>query len=138
MLNKVEANMSSDNLVELDDINWEKTVEKGDKPVVVMFSSPACPYCQQMLPYFKEYANEFKDKIIFAEVDISKSTTIASRYAVMGTPTFKFFCKGKPVYELTGAMYPSLLKKAIEDSLEHGPECADKATWVDSSINPYA
>ncbi len=130
--------MSSDTLVELDSGSWEKTVEKGDKPVVVMFSSPTCPYCKQMEPYFKEYAAEYKDKIVFAEVDISKSVTIASRYGVMGTPTFKFFCKGKPVHELTGAMYPSLLKKAVEDSLEHGSECVDNATWVDLSISGYA
>ena len=130
--------MSSEDIVKLDDASWEKTVEKGDKPVVVMFSSPTCPYCKQMEPYFKEYASEFKDKIVFAEVDISKSVTIASRYGVMGTPTFKFFCKGKPVHELTGAMYPSLLKKAVEDSLEHGPECVGKATWVDYGDMGYA
>lgn len=35
--------MSSENLVELDDANWEKTVEMGDRPVAVMFSSPTCP-----------------------------------------------------------------------------------------------
>ena len=123
--------MSFENVVELNDSNWEKSVEKGKKPVVVMFSSPTCPYCKQMKPYFQQYATEYKEKIIFAEVDISKSITIASRYGVMGTPTFKFFCKGKPVHELTGAMYPSLLKKAVEDSLEYGSECVDKATWID-------
>jgi len=130
--------MSSDDLVELDDSNWEKTVEKGDKPVVVMFSSPTCPYCRQMEPHFKEYSLEYKDKIIFAKVDIAESPTIARRYGVMGTPTFKFFCHGQPVYEMVGAVYPSLLKKAVEDSLEHGPECVNKTTWIDSRISGYA
>lgn len=130
--------MSSENLVELDDTNWEKTVEKGDKPVAVMFSSPTCPYCKQMEPHFDEYASEYKDKIIFGKVDISQSPTIASRYGVMGTPTFKFFCNGKPVHELTGAMYPSLLKKAVEESLEHGPQCTEKTTWIDPGITGYA
>ena len=125
------GNMGSNNVVELNDTTWEKTVEKGDKPVVVMFSSPTCPYCREMEPYFEEYAAEFKDKIVFAEVDISRSIAVASRYGVMGTPTFKFFCKGRPVHEMVGAMYPSLLKKAVEESLEHGAQCADKTTWVD-------
>jgi len=40
--------MSSENLVELDDANWEKTVEMGDRPVAVMFSSPTCPYCKRI------------------------------------------------------------------------------------------
>ena len=130
--------MSSGNLIELDDTNWEKTVEKGDKPVVVMFSSPTCPYCKQMEPYFNEYALEYKDKIIFGKVDISESPTIASRYGVMGTPTFKFFCNGKPVYELVGSVYPYLIKKAVEDALEHGPACADSTTWLPPELSPYA
>lgn len=138
MLNKVEASMSNDNLVELDDQNWEKTVENGEKPVAVMFFSPTCPYCRQIEPHFEEYAIEYKDKIIFAKVNITKSPAIASRYGVMGTPTFKFFCNGKPVHELVGAVYPTLLKKAVEDSLEHGPECANNATWEVPGVSPYA
>ncbi len=130
--------MGSDVVVELDDKTWEKTVEKGEKPVVVMFSSPTCPYCRQMKPYFEEYALEYKDKMVFAEVDISKSQTIASRYGIMGTPTFKFFCKGKPINELVGSIYPAILKKNVEISLEHGSQCAENTTWVDSSISGYA
>jgi len=107
--------MSSNNVIKLDDKTWEKTVEKGKKAVVVMFTSPTCPYCRQMKPYFEEYASEYKDKILFAEIDITKSQTIASRYGVMGTPTFKFFCNGKPVNELVGAIYPALLKIYLVD-----------------------
>ena len=130
--------MSENNIVQLNDGNWENKIEKGEKPCVVMFSSPTCPYCRQMKPHFEEYSKEYKDKIVFAEVDISQSPTIASRYGVMGTPTFKFFCKGKPVYELTGAVYPHLIKKAVEDTLEHGPACADSTTWQPPDISPYA
>jgi len=130
--------MSSDNILLLDDLNWEKKVESGKKPVFVMFLSPTCPFCRQIEPYFEEYSQEFKNKVIFAKVDISQSQTIPIRYGVMGTPTFKFFCKGKPINEIVGAIYPSLLKKVIEDSLTHGSECADNATWIDSSISGYA
>lgn len=130
--------MDSNNLIILDDKNWERIVEKGDKSVAVMFSSTTCPYCKQMEPYFKNYASEFKEKIVFAKVDISKSPTIASRYGVMGTPTFKFFCNGKPVYELVGSVYPHLIKKAVEDTLENGPACAKSTTWHASEVSPYA
>ena len=123
---------------ELDDKNWEKEIEKGKKPSVVMFTSPTCPYCMQMKPSFEEFAEEFKDKIVFAEIDITKSPTIANRYGVMGTPTFKFFCNGKPVYELTGAVYPSLIKKGVEDTIEHGPACANNTTWKAPEVSPYA
>ena len=130
--------MSSEDIMELNDSNWEKKIEKGEKPCVVMFSSPTCPYCKQMRPSFEEYAKEFKEKIIFAEVDITQNPTIASRYGVMGTPTFKFFCNGKPVYEITGAIYPHLIKKAVEDTLEHGQSCANNTTWTPPEVSPYA
>ncbi len=128
----------SEKIFKLNDKNWEIKIEKEKKPCVVMFSSPTCPYCMQMRPSFEEYAKEFKDKIIFAEVDITKSPTIANRYGVMGTPTFKFFCNGKPVFELVGAIYPHLIKKAVEDTLEHGPSCVKNATWEAPEVSPYA
>ena len=48
----------------------------------------------------------------------------------MATPTFKFFCNGKPVQEFVGAAYPTLLKKMIMDSLEYGEACVAKTTPV--------
>jgi thiol-disulfide isomerase/thioredoxin len=129
--------MSLENISNLDDSNWKNIVEQGEKPVVVMFSSPSCPYCKQMEPYFNEYGEEYKDRIIFAKVDITKSPTIATRYGVMGTPTFKFYCKGKPVHSLVGAMYPTLIKKAVEEALEHGEDCVNNATWKAPEITGY-
>ena len=116
---------------DLDDTNWEKNVEKGKKPAFIMFYSPSCAFCKQMEPYFYEYAEEFKDKVTFARVNIMYSQTIASRYGVMGTPTFKYFCKGHPIQEISGAIYPTLLKKAIEEGLNHGEDCEKKTTWID-------
>jgi len=125
--------MSDDGIIELSDSNWEKNVEKGMKPVFVMFYGPTCPFCIQMEPYFKEYADEFKVKVLFARVNITNNTTIVGRYGIMGTPTFKYFCKGHPIQEISGAIYPSLLKKAIEEGLDHGEKCEKKTTWFDPS-----
>ena len=41
--------------------------------------------------------------------------------------------KGHPIQELSGAIYPSLLQKAIEDGLAHGEKCEKKTTWFDPS-----
>ena len=123
--------MNTQDVIELDDTNWEKNVEKGGKQIFVMFYSSTYPYCKQMEPHFYEYAGEFKDKVLFARVNTMNSPTIAGRYGIMGTPTFKYFCKGRPVQELSGAMYPALLKKTVEDNLERGENCVEKTSWVD-------
>ena len=130
--------MVAKNIIDLDDKNWEKTVEKSDKPVFVMFYTNTCPYCKQMEPSFHEYSKEFKKKVVFARVNLENNPTITSRYAIMGTPNFKFFCKRKPVQELTGAVYPTLLKKTVEDSLHHGSECMGKTTWIEPMDPGYS
>lgn len=123
--------MNSINIIELDDTNWEKKVERGNKPVFVMFYSPTCPFCKQMEPYFDKYAEEFKNKVLFARVNFVNSPTINNRYGIMGTPTFKYFCNGHPIQELSGAIYPTLLKKAVEDGLNYGNDCEKKTSWID-------
>jgi len=125
--------MSNKDVIELDDTNWEKNVERGKQPVFVMFYSPSCPFCKQMEPYFYEYASQFKKKVLFACVNVVNSPTINNRYGIMGTPTFKYFCNGHPIQELSGAIYPTLLKKAVEDGLNHGENCEKNTTWIDDS-----
>jgi thioredoxin 1 len=129
--------MAEEMLIEVDDIIWEKTVEKGIKPVAVMFYSPACAFCHQMEPYFKNYAEEFKNSILFAKINIMTNPWVAERYGVRSTPTFKFFCDGKPVQEMVGSVYPALLKKMVEEVLVHGKECAKNSTTIDYEITGY-
>jgi thiol-disulfide isomerase/thioredoxin len=129
--------MTDQKILEIDDLNWGKNVEKSDKPVMVMFYSPTCPHCHSIEPYFKEYSIEFKDRVIFAKLNIVKNPNITKKLGVMGTPTFKFFCKGRPVIEMVGAVYPYLLKKNVEDALLNSSDCVKKTSWIDSSITGY-
>jgi len=124
-------------LTELTDLTWERTVEKSSRPVAVMFYSPACAFCHQMDPYFRNYARDYKDSIQFARLNIMTSPWTAERYGVRSTPTFKFFCEGKPVQELVGAVYPALLKKMVDEVLVHGRECAKNSTTIDYDITGY-
>jgi thioredoxin len=126
--------MAEKSIIELDDSNWEKLVEKEGNPIVVMFYSPTCPHSLAMMPYFEKYAEEFKGSISFARIDINMNPFAVSRYGVMATPTFKFFCSGRPVQEIVGEIYPTLLKKITEDALEYGSSCASKSTPIDFNI----
>jgi len=119
------------------DITWERTVERAKKPVAVMFHSPSCAFCHQMEPYFRNFAGEYRDSVVFVKIDILKNPWTAERYGVRSTPTFKFFCDGKAVQEMVGAVYPALLKKMVEDVLVHGRECAKNSTAIDYEITGY-
>ena len=129
--------MAGEPVVEVDDLIWEKMVEKSTKPVAVMFYSPTCMFCHQMAPYFKGYAEEFKNSAFFARINIMTNLWVAERYGIRSTPTFKFFCDGKAVQEMVGSVYPALLKKMIEDVLVHGKECAKNSNAIDYEITGY-
>ena len=102
-----------------------------------MFYSPACAFCHQMEPYFRNYATEYRETVAFVRINILISPWIAERYGVRSTPTFKFFCEGKPVQEMVGSVYPALLKKMIDEVLLHGKECAKNSTEIDYEITGY-
>jgi thiol-disulfide isomerase/thioredoxin len=124
-------------LIEVDDVTWERSVEKSGKPVAVMFYSPDCVFCHQMEPYFRNFAEEYRKEVIFARLNIMTNQWTAERYGVRSTPTFKFFCDGKPVREMVGAIYPTLLKKMVDEVLIHGKECAKNSTAINYEITGY-
>jgi thioredoxin-like negative regulator of GroEL len=133
----MEPAASPDTLPDAIDRTWEALVEKEKKPVAVMFYSPTCAFCHQMEPYFRNYAAEYRDTVAFVRLNILESPWTAERYGVRSTPTFKFFCTGKPVQEMVGAVYPALLKKMIDEVLLHGKECAENSTAIDYEITGY-
>ena len=129
--------MNESNVIEIEDATWGQQVEDSKKPVIVMFYSPACPYCKAMEPYFVDYAKEYRDSAVFARLNVATNLWTAERYGVQGTPTFKFFCHGKPVWEQVGQIYPSILKNAVRDMVQYGEECIRKSTPVGQDITGY-
>jgi thioredoxin 1 len=129
--------LNESNVIEIEDSTWGELVENSKKPVIVMFYSSTCPYCKAMEPYFMNYAREFQNSVVFARINIETNPWTTERYGVQGTPTFKFFCDGKPVWEQVGQIYPSILKKALEDMINYGEECIRKSTPIGQNITGY-
>ena len=130
--------MNGNNVIEIDDMSLRQLVEESTKPVIVMFYSLTCPYCKAMEPYFVNYSKEFKDKAVFARLNIETNPWTVERYGVQGTPTFKSFCHGRPLWEQVGQIYPSLLKTAVENMVSYGEDCIKKSTPIGQDITGYA
>lgn len=124
-------------VIELDATSWERIVERSALPVVVMFYSPSCPHCRTIFPYFEEFARELSGKMLFGRLNVLAHSWIGERYGVRGTPTFKFFCRGRPVQEIIGAVYPALIRRAMDDVITHGEECVRNTTEIDYEISGY-
>jgi thioredoxin-like negative regulator of GroEL len=129
--------MADTSVVEVTDITFEQQVEKAKLPVAVMFYSPTCSFCRMMEPSFAQYAAEYREKVAFVRVNVMANLFTGDRFGIRSTPTFAFFCGGKPVETMVGAVYPALLKKRIDEVLIHGKECALSSTAIDYEITGY-
>ncbi|UCE43995.1 MAG: thioredoxin [Candidatus Bathyarchaeota archaeon] len=121
----------SQGVVESDGLNWKEEVLESEKLVLVEFWSPQCPHCRIIEPVYSELAEEYAGKLKFAKLNVIESQfnqELAVKYGVMGTPTFKFFCGGRPVQDVVGALSRDYLKQAIEFAVSKHRECAEKSS----------
>ena len=75
------------------DHEFEDLVLKSSKPVVVMFTSPACPSCRALKPQLKAAVEKFQDRVYLYEMDIM-TTKHWENYNVMSVPTLLYFKGG--------------------------------------------
>ena len=129
--------MSEESLHDISDTEWENKVERNPKPVFVMFYSPTCSHCIRIQPSVEELARDFGSEVTFVRVNLTRYEYIGERYGVMATPTFFFFCGGKPVQTRVGAVFPAMLKKMVEEMMTHGEECLLSSTNWKYEITGY-
>jgi thioredoxin 1 len=111
--------------------NWKEEILNSEDLVVVEFWSPFCPYCRIIEPVFQELSKMYSNKLKFAKLNVIESEGnqgLATKYGVMGTPTFKFFCGGRPVQDVVGSLTKDYMEQAIEFAIKKHKECTQKST----------
>lgn len=122
-----------DSVLEVNAKNWEEEILQSDLLVVVEFWHDSCPSCKSLAPIYMEVANEYKDKIKFAKLNVLTSKDnrdIAVKYGVMSTPTLIFFCDGKSIATKVGRdgfETKERLKKLINDIISKCPKTKKRA-----------
>jgi len=105
-------------LVQFTDVNFDETVLKADKPVLVDFFADWCGPCRMVAPVIEEIAKEYGEKIIVGKVDVDANSQVAGKYGVMSIPTVILFNAGKEVARQVGfggkEIYVEMVKKAIK------------------------
>lgn len=122
---------------ELTDSAFQKLIMDTDKFVAVMFYTTSCPNCRAITPVFNELSDELKKNAIFGRVNAEHNPALASQFGIMGVPTFKFFCKNKPIGELVGAVNKTLLRNTIKDFIRHKNVCLTRSTSFSWEMDGY-
>lgn len=109
--------MASENVVELNNDNFEAEVGKFAGTVLVDFWAPWCGPCRMVGPVVEELAKEYKGKAKVGKLNTDDAPDIASRYGIRSIPTLLFFKNGAVVQQLVGAYPKGKISEKLESAL---------------------
>eukprot|EP00511_Aplanochytrium_stocchinoi_P004463 CAMPEP_0204837870 /NCGR_PEP_ID=MMETSP1346-20131115/29296_1 /ASSEMBLY_ACC=CAM_ASM_000771 /TAXON_ID=215587 /ORGANISM="Aplanochytrium stocchinoi, Strain GSBS06" /LENGTH=642 /DNA_ID=CAMNT_0051973593 /DNA_START=116 /DNA_END=2044 /DNA_ORIENTATION=- len=72
-------------------------------PVVVDFYSDGCGPCRMIAPFYKQLAKQYKDRAVFAKVDVNRNRETSGWARIRSMPTFQFYMDGKKKHQFSGA-----------------------------------
>jgi len=104
-----------DNIIDVNEQEFESTVLQADKPVVVDFWAEWCAPCRMLTPIIEELAQQQNGKVIFAKVNVDESPQIATQYGVRGIPTLILFKDGNVLGTQVGALSKSQLQTFLDE-----------------------
>ena len=100
--------------LEITDSNFEETVLKSDKPVMVDFWAAWCGPCRMVGPIIDELSEEYEGKAIIGKVDIDSNQQYATQFGVRNIPTVLVFKDGELVDRKVGVSSKNDYAQAID------------------------
>jgi thioredoxin 1 len=107
----------SEKIVHVTDSTFEDEVLKSDKPVILDFWAEWCAPCKMIAPILDELADEYKDDITVAKINIDENQLTPQKYAVRGIPTLILFKDGDLAATKVGAASKSQLAAFIDSNI---------------------
>lgn len=105
--------MSSKNLFEVSDTDFEAEVIRSDIPVIVDFWAEWCAPCRMVAPLLEEIADEFEGRVKVAKLNVDDNRETAARFEIMSIPTVALFRNGEMVKQVVGALPKNSLVREL-------------------------
>jgi len=122
---------------DLDPATFGKALESGDRLVVVEFYTNTCVNCAALKPVYEALSSEMGGEANFARVNAASNPSIAASFGIMGVPTIKFFCRGRPIGDIVGEVNATVLRNTIKDFIKHRVECVSKSSILRLEMDGY-
>ncbi len=116
---------------EVNAANWKQEVESSDKLTAVYFWHNQCPWCYRFSPIVEEARLEYLNRMKVVKLNILEdpmNRQLAGAYGIMSTPSIMFFCHGRAVGQVVGAMPKDQLEKVFDDMLGRYKQCLTQST----------
>ena len=84
------------------EFEFEETVLKSSKPVLVDFYAVWCSPCRMQAPILDELARDLSDKITVCKVNVDEAEKIAINYGINSIPALLVFKSGEVVEKSVG------------------------------------
>ena len=109
--------MASEAILEITDANFDQTVLKSDRPVMIDFWAAWCGPCRALAPIVDEVAKQYSDKIVVGKMDVDKNPATTQRFGVRSIPTLLVFKGGQVREQIVGYAPKDRIEKALDNNL---------------------
>ncbi|MAX79931.1 MAG: thioredoxin [Crocinitomicaceae bacterium] len=100
--------------LEITEANFEETVMKSDKPVLVDFWAEWCGPCKMIGPIVEELATDYDGKAVVGKVNVDENQAIAGQFGIRSIPTLLVIKGGEIVDKQVGAVSKDVLAKKLD------------------------
>jgi thioredoxin 1 len=107
----------SDKIVHISDASFEADVLKAGRPVLIDFWAEWCGPCKAIAPMLGEIAEEYRDKVTIAKLNVDENPKTSQRFNVRSIPTLILFKNGQVEGQKVGAPRKSDLVAFLESKL---------------------
>lgn len=102
-LNNSELGAIDQDMIEVNEDNFEDEVIHSNKKVLIDFYATWCMPCKSLQPIIEQIANENKDlKVV--EIDVDKCESLVLKYNIQAMPTLVVIENGEEVNRIVGAV----------------------------------
>jgi thioredoxin 1 len=111
-----QENIVHENIVEVNDSNFDSEVLQSELPVLVDYWAEWCGPCKMIAPILDEIAEEYGDKVKIAKLNIDENQNTPPKYGIRGIPTLMLFKNGSVEGTKVGALSKSQLSAFIDSN----------------------